>query len=166
MVQTLATAVTWLFVPGDRPERFAKAAASGADLVVVDLEDAVAEPDKAGARTAVARWLVGEGATACQGGRVVVRVNGSHTGQHAADLDAVAGTGCAVMLPKVEDVAAAAAVADRIPGQRLVGLIETPRGVLAAADLLLELIAGGQHRQVTLPTKLVIGRTTDRVSGR
>ncbi|GAA3093420.1 aldolase/citrate lyase family protein [Nonomuraea salmonea] len=36
--------VTWLYVPGDRPERFAKAVASGADVVIIDLEDAVAPP--------------------------------------------------------------------------------------------------------------------------
>ena len=47
---------TYLFVPGNRPERFAKALASGADAVVLDLEDAVAADDKDAARDAVARW--------------------------------------------------------------------------------------------------------------
>ena len=46
-----------LFVPGDRPERFAKAAASGADAIILDLEDAVALPAKPAAREAVAGWL-------------------------------------------------------------------------------------------------------------
>ena len=45
---------TYLFVPGNRPERFAKALASGADAVVLDLEDAVAADAKAEARAAVA----------------------------------------------------------------------------------------------------------------
>lgn len=53
----LAGARTLLFVPGDRPDRFGKAAASGADAVVLDLEDAVAPERKAAAREHVARWL-------------------------------------------------------------------------------------------------------------
>jgi citrate lyase subunit beta/citryl-CoA lyase len=48
---------TWLFVPGDRPERFAKAAASGADEIVIDLEDAVTDDHKPTARNAAAAWL-------------------------------------------------------------------------------------------------------------
>ena len=48
---------SYLFVPGDRPERFAKALASGADVVVLDLEDAVAPSVKAAARDAVADFL-------------------------------------------------------------------------------------------------------------
>jgi len=50
---------TYLFVPGTRPERFGKALASGADRVVLDLEDAVAADDKASARSAIATWLQG-----------------------------------------------------------------------------------------------------------
>ena len=49
--------MTALFVPGDRADRYAKAAASGADLVIIDLEDAVAPPDKADARSAVVAAL-------------------------------------------------------------------------------------------------------------
>ena len=45
--------VTYLFVPGNRPERFAKAIASGADAVIIDLEDAVAPDDKVAARNAI-----------------------------------------------------------------------------------------------------------------
>ena len=48
---------SYLFVPGSRPDRFAKACASGADAVVVDLEDSVAAGDKSTARAAVAAWL-------------------------------------------------------------------------------------------------------------
>ena len=54
-----ALASTLLFVPGDRPGRFAKAVASGADGVILDLEDAVAPPDKDDARSHVAQWLAG-----------------------------------------------------------------------------------------------------------
>ncbi|WP_173158951.1 aldolase/citrate lyase family protein [Phytohabitans suffuscus] len=49
--------LTWLYVPGDRPDRFAKALASGADAVILDLEDAVAAPRKAYARSAVAEFV-------------------------------------------------------------------------------------------------------------
>ena len=52
--QASADALTYLFVPGNRSERFAKALASGADRVILDLEDAVAPADKAAARSAVA----------------------------------------------------------------------------------------------------------------
>ena len=55
------SAVTWLFVPGDRPERFLKAQASGADAVVCDLEDGVAPGDKTQARTDVQTWLTAGG---------------------------------------------------------------------------------------------------------
>ena len=48
---------TYLFVPADRPERIAKALASGADAVIVDLEDAVAPEAKSRARQALAVWL-------------------------------------------------------------------------------------------------------------
>ena len=49
--------ITYLFVPGNRPERFAKALACGADRVILDLEDAVAPDDKARARSHMAGWL-------------------------------------------------------------------------------------------------------------
>lgn len=53
--------VACLFVPGDRPERFPKAASSGAGAVILDLQDAVAPPAKAAARDAVRMWLDGGG---------------------------------------------------------------------------------------------------------
>src|SRR4051812_35568075 len=48
---------SWLFVPGDRPERFDKAMAAGADAVIIDLEDAVPAAGKAAARDAIRTWL-------------------------------------------------------------------------------------------------------------
>ena len=62
------TARSWLFIPGHRADRFAKATASGADVVVCDLEDAVATDAKPRARANVADWL-------SQGGAECVRVN-------------------------------------------------------------------------------------------
>ena len=83
-----------LFVPGDRPERFAKAAASGADAVILDLEDSVAPVAKAAARAAVARYL-SEPAAVIR----FVRVNPLDSDALDADLAAVRGAD-GVMLPK------------------------------------------------------------------
>ncbi|MBY4108255.1 CoA ester lyase [Rhodococcus fascians] len=93
-------ASTLLFVPGDRPDRFGKAAAAGADIVVLDLEDAVAEKDKATARAHVVHWL-------SDGGRGCVRINAADGPDHLDDVDALAGLSglVAVMVPKaVESV--------------------------------------------------------------
>jgi hypothetical protein len=63
---------SYLFVPADRPQRYAKALASGADVVIVDLEDAVAPADKDAARDALAQWISARDAAE----RIVVRING------------------------------------------------------------------------------------------
>ena len=113
-----------LFVPGDRPDRFDKAAASGADRVLLDLEDAVAPAHKSSARDAVQAWLK-------SGRRVLVRINGCDSPWHDDDmhlLDELPGVG--VMLPKAEPESMAA-VASRIgAGRELYALIESVRGVL------------------------------------
>ncbi|WP_076068399.1 HpcH/HpaI aldolase/citrate lyase family protein [Sphingomonas montana] len=88
-----------LFVPGDRPERFAKAAASGADAIILDLEDSVSAARKALARGAVADWLAGP----ADGPRDVVRmvrINPLDAGTLDADL-MVARHADAIMVPKV-----------------------------------------------------------------
>jgi citrate lyase subunit beta / citryl-CoA lyase len=72
MRHILTSARSPLFVPGDRPDRFAKAAASGADAMAIDLEDAVAPDAKKSARLAAQRWLAA-------GGQAVIRINGSET---------------------------------------------------------------------------------------
>ena len=69
----MAAPRTYLFVPGNRPERFAKALASGADAVVLDLEDAVAADAKANARAAVNAWAAA--ADPSDRARAVVRIN-------------------------------------------------------------------------------------------
>lgn len=73
---------SWLFVPGDRPDRFAKAAGSGAREVIVDLEDAVAPEHKDAARREVVRWLARDG-------WAWVRVNAAGTPWHHDDLGAL-----------------------------------------------------------------------------
>lgn len=124
-----------LFVPGDRPERFEKAAQAGADAVIVDLEDAVAPDRKNMARTAMAE-AVRQGSL-----RPYVRVNGFGTPEHEADAEVVAelaqsGRLLGVLVPKAESATELSTFADRVP-QRVdvVALIETARGCLAASEI-------------------------------
>src|SRR5665213_1589505 len=85
-----------LFVPGDRPERFAKAVASGADAAIVDLEDAVAPSAKPVARNA-ARLSFAAGLDA------YVRINPSETPEGRADISTLAGLRLrGILLPKVD----------------------------------------------------------------
>jgi citrate lyase subunit beta/citryl-CoA lyase len=129
MIKGLRSARSWLFVPGDKPERFAKALTSGADVVVVDLEDAVQESHKAQARSEVVTLLR-------QGVEVVVRCNPTDTMHGEADLAALSAARChpPVMLAKAEDPAALAAVHAR-GFTAIVPLIETASGVLSVAAL-------------------------------
>jgi citrate lyase subunit beta/citryl-CoA lyase len=127
----VAEARSWLFVPATRPDRFDKAAASGADVVVVDLEDAVPAADKAGARSQVAAWLAG-------GGVGAVRVNPADSPHHAEDVAAVAGLPGlrAVLVPMAESAEALGAVHDSLgPDVAVVAQVETARGLLRAVDL-------------------------------
>ncbi|MFV0309476.1 MAG: HpcH/HpaI aldolase/citrate lyase family protein [Desertimonas sp.] len=121
-------ATSFLFVPGTRHDRFAKAADSGADVVIVDLEDAVAPADKVSARTVVAGW--------CDANACVVRINGAATPWHDDDIDALAGAPelLAVMVPKAESIEQVESVASAV-GVAVIALVETARGVLHAAEL-------------------------------
>jgi citrate lyase subunit beta/citryl-CoA lyase len=115
--------LSYLFVPGNRPERFAKALASGADAVIIDLEDAVAPDAKVGARVALAAWLE---AAATQ---VVLRINGADTVWFEDDLSlcGLPAVG-AVMMPKAERVEDLARVTAAAAGRALLPLIETAVG--------------------------------------
>lgn len=125
---------TYLFVPGTRPDRFAKALASGADCIVLDLEDAVAPEDKNRARDAIAHWL--SISSAGDRARAVVRINDAASGYFAEDLRALQACGCAqVLLPKAEEVAQVAAVAAALPDARVLPLVESARGVDRVNDL-------------------------------
>ncbi|MEU8079999.1 CoA ester lyase [Catellatospora citrea] len=120
--------LTWLYVPGDRPDRFAKALASGADAVIVDLEDAVSAGRKAYARDAVAEFLAGPHPVPVQ-----VRINDLTAAESAADLAMLAqvsGVG-GVRLPKVESAEQVTAVAAAVDAP-LHCLIESAQGVEAA----------------------------------
>ena len=125
---------TYLFVPGNRPERFAKALASAADAVVLDLEDAVAVDDKSMAREAV--WLQLAGMPAEARRRIVVRINDIASSWFAMDLRALLQSGGPqVMLPKAESAAHIAAVRSTVPDAEVLALIETARGVAAADEV-------------------------------
>lgn len=125
----ISSARSWLFVPGHRPDRFAKAATCGADLVIIDLEDAVAVEDKAEARASAAAWLA-------QGNDAVVRINPPKTPWFQSDLEAAVRHGCPVMLPKAEDPAVLTDIAARVAGRcELIPLIETAAGVERAWEV-------------------------------
>jgi len=101
---TPPAARSYLFVPGNRPERFDKAVASGADAVIIDLEDAVPAAERQTARANVRAWLNPERP-------VFIRVNGATTEWHRddialANLPGVAG----IVLPKAERAADIAAI--------------------------------------------------------
>lgn len=125
----VAVARTFLFVPGDRPDRYAKAATAGADVVVVDLEDAVSPEAKESARESAARWFA-------EGNPGIVRVNAVGTAWHEADLEALTGVVDVIFLPKSDSAAVLAGVASRLrPGGALLALVETAAGVLAAPEV-------------------------------
>jgi citrate lyase subunit beta/citryl-CoA lyase len=119
-----------LFVPGNRPDRFAKALAAGADAVIVDLEDAVPPSDKVSAREHLRTWLSPEHP-------VIVRVNAFATEWFDADIGICRLAGVAgVMLPKAEH----ARQLDAIRGPEgapipLLPLVETALGLWHAEAL-------------------------------
>lgn len=141
-----AAARTYLFVPGTRPERFGKALASGADAVVLDLEDAVAPEHKAAARAHVVRWL--KAAAPADRDRCVVRINDLTSDAFADDLAALLGTGVSqIMLPKTERAQQIRFVVESLPGAQVLALIESARGLarvdeVAGADGVARLVFG------------------------
>ena len=125
--------LTWLYVPGDRPDRVPKALACGADVVIVDLEDAVSAEHKATARD-VARHLLAkpDGPAGVQ-----VRVNAAGTRWFDDDVAMVSGLASCVgvRLPKCEDPAVVAAAAEALGDRAVHLLVESARGLEAAYDL-------------------------------
>jgi citrate lyase subunit beta/citryl-CoA lyase len=112
-----------LFVPGNRPERFDKACAAGADATLIDLEDAVAATDKASAREAVRAWLDASKS-------VYLRINGADTDWFRQDLALLALPGVrGVVLPKAEAAASIADIHAVAPGLPVIALIESALGL-------------------------------------
>ena len=117
--------LTYLFVPGDRPERFDKAANAGAGAIILDLEDAVLPDARPGARDAIAEWLSSHGEHAS---RTIVRINDE------ADLPFVAQARVqTVMLPKTESADQVRNVVQT--GAAVIALVETARGVRAMDEI-------------------------------
>lgn len=116
---------SFLFVPGDRPERFAKAAASGAHAVIIDLEDAVAASAKRQARESCRAFLAG-------GGSALVRVNALDTAWAQDDLALCRMPGVhGVVLPKAETAADIHEAAQRMGTEKpILALIETAAGMV------------------------------------
>src|SRR6201991_3495602 len=140
---------SWLLVNGAQADRFQAAAHSRADIVVLDIEDAVAPKDKVTARDNVVRWL---GA----GNSDWVRVNGFGTQWWADDLKTLADTSIGgVMLAMVESVDHVTETAKRLPKIPIVALVETARGLeriteIAAAKGTFRLAFGiGDFRRAT-----------------
>ena len=137
---------TYLFVPGNRPERFAKALGSGADAIVLDLEDAVALSAKGEARDAVARWSAQAGDA--DRARIVVRINDAQASTFGDDLQLLCDARIeSVMLPKAESAAQVQAVRAALPQARVLPLIESASGVanvqqVAGAEGVVRLVFG------------------------
>lgn len=114
----------WLFCPADRPDRYAKAA-KVADVVIIDLEDAVAPADRPAARRALANSDLDPATT-------VVRINPYGTDDHDRDLGALAATAyTTVMVPKAEHPSRLL-----VAGQYdVVALLETPAGIVRAFEI-------------------------------
>jgi (S)-citramalyl-CoA lyase len=130
---------SWLFTPATRPERFGNAAASGADVCIIDLEDSVAPADKAEARRAALVYLAQPAADPC---RRALRINGLDRRFGLADLQALLEGGASpdyVVLPKTES-AGHLQILDRLLAEagktaRLVALIESARGLADAEEI-------------------------------
>jgi citrate lyase subunit beta/citryl-CoA lyase len=127
-----------LYVPGSNARALAKAASLAADVVIVDLEDAVAPAAKEEARRAAVA-AIGQGLGRAE---VVLRVNGADGPWGAADLEAAARSGAdAVLLPKVERASTVAEAARRLEAAgapaalALWAMLETPRGILRAEEV-------------------------------
>ena len=113
---------SWLFVPGDRSDFFAKAFERGTDVVVIDLEDGVAPGAKDEARRLVSGLLRRRSAW--------VRVNRPGSEQCARDLDTLAPHAAGIRVPKVETAADAAWIVAREGGKPVSCTIETARGLV------------------------------------
>jgi len=134
-----------LFVPGSRPERFSKAMGAGADMVCIDLEDAVLPHEKDSARSAVADYCR-QLSVAERMAELVVRCNCVSDANGLEDLRVLVSaelTPDLIMLPKVESAEDILKAADILKGTEigLIALIESPLGILNA-----QVIAGADER--------------------
>ena len=150
----IAYASTFLFVPGNRPERFIKALNSGAHAIIIDLEDAVAEEDKAAARSAIQQaW---SGFSAEQRKCIVIRSNAPGTRFYGEDLMLAEELGIACLLiPKSESIDQINGAAEVLPTTAIIPMIETARGLqqidaIANAQQVIRLALGNIDLQADL----------------
>jgi citrate lyase beta subunit len=145
-----------LFLPASNPRAIAKAREAGADLVVLDLEDAVKAEDKDQARAAAVQaaaipWPM----------PVAIRVNGNGTEWHSLDVDAVARSSADLaVVPRATSAHLAHNIAATV-SKPILAMIETAAGVLAAAEIASEaagLIAGTNDLRADLRLPLGAGR--------
>jgi citrate lyase beta subunit len=146
-----------LFLPASNPRAIARARESGADLVVLDLEDAVKPADKAAAREAAV-----EAVSSAWPMPVAIRVNGVGTEWHSLDLDDAARSNAdLVVVPRAISAHLVRGVAG-IVGKPVLAMIETAAGVLAAAEIAPEtaaLIAGTNDLRADLRLPLDANRS-------
>ena len=122
-----------LFVPGARPDRFESALSSGADAVIIDLEDAVLPEEKETARQHVLDWL---GANTWQG-TLGVRLNSIRSATGCADIAGLAAAAKPdfVVMPKAETAADIAIAKEALDDLSMLALIETPGGLASAHEI-------------------------------
>ncbi|MBN3763475.1 CoA ester lyase [Burkholderia sp. Ac-20365] len=127
---------SYLFVPGDRPERFSKAVATSAHQVVIDLEDAVSIDAKANARDQIATWLH-SGLADADRARIVVRVNAFGTPWHEEDVAMLRAAGLLrVMVPKAEEALQLSDIVARCAdGAEVIALVESVAGVVRLREV-------------------------------
>lgn len=166
---------TWLYVPGDRPDRFDKAAASGTDVVILDLEDAVSPDHKDQARANVVTWLSAP-ERASSPVRTQVRINPIDGERGRADIAAIRDLTAIseIRVPKVSTVADADRLAEALgsSGPPAVALLESAAGIenaaaiaahpviaglgLGEADLSAELSLRGEDGLTWIRTRVVV----------
>jgi citrate lyase subunit beta/citryl-CoA lyase len=152
-----------LFVPGDRPDRFAKAVDTGADAVILDLEDSVAPARKSLARSAIFECLT----TATRRSALFVRINPIETEHAVADLETVsAGAPDAIVLPKAEGADTVRLLLQRLtnPGPVLPIATETAKAVftLGTYQMVAEHLVGITWGAEDLPA--AIGASSSRAA--
>ena len=122
-----------LYIPGSKDRALDKARGLPVDVILFDLEDAVAPDAKVAARDTLYAALVDGG----YGSRLrIVRINGLDTEWGAADAAAVAAMACdAILLPKVNGPDDVDALAALVPDLPIWAMMETPQGILNAASI-------------------------------
>lgn len=122
-----------LYIPGSKERALEKAKGLPVDAIIFDLEDAVAIDEKDNARELLAQTLKdGDFGSRAR----IVRVNGLDTDWGAKDIAAFVGADIeAILIPKVSSAAHVQAVADLIPDVPLWAMMETPAGMLNAAEI-------------------------------